>query len=60
MLYTIIEYDDADELATRINELIAEGWRPCGGVSVACNGHHERGPDEGGRIIVYAQALTRS
>lgn len=49
MKYTVIVQITADDLVKCVNEMIARGWKPLGGVSMAVSGPH----------VGYAQAMTK-
>ena len=64
MEYKFISEASGVELEVSVNELIADGWVPLGGVSVAVvrsTWENERkGYEESNIEWVYAQAMTRS
>ena len=47
--YTVVSAGFLDDLIDKVNELIAQGWTPHGGVA----------SDSGGDETVYLQALVR-
>ena len=51
MKYTIVTHYDEEVLAAKVEDLIAEGWTPQGGVSVAVNGQSNN--------VTFAQALVK-
>jgi len=53
MRYTVIDAPSAGGLALLVNQAIADGWRPQGGVSVAVP------PGDGGSGPHYYQAMVR-
>jgi hypothetical protein len=64
MEYKIVSRQGDRELEAAVNELIAEGWQPLGGVSVVVlhqTWENERkGYTESDTQWVYSQAMTRS
>lgn len=48
--YTILLASDASSLSTQVNELLARGWQPAGGVTLA--------EVETGLVTQWAQAMT--
>jgi hypothetical protein len=54
MEYRIVKMNDLKDFSEKVNQLIAEGWTPLGGVSIAVY----RTPDYETHHH-YAQALTR-
>lgn len=47
--YTVVTEGFLDDLIDKVNEMIAQGWTPHGGVA----------SDSGGEATVYLQALVR-
>ena len=65
---TVCEAEDAEQLAELVNEKLARGWQPSGGVSVAVaidmdafdeSLVPERISDMPNAFVVYAQAMVR-
>lgn len=61
MEYTVIKKTDVADLITNVNTLMAEGWKPCGGISVAFG----RVKNESGgsknwlEVLFHAQAMIK-
>jgi hypothetical protein len=51
--YTIVEDDTSSGLSSKVNNLLAHGWEPVGGVSVS---HYRDAPEEADQEL-WAQAL---
>lgn len=63
MKYQVVLDDDCPSLETAVNELIAEGWEPLGGVTMQVV-HREwenerKGYTESRTDYYYAQAMVR-
>ncbi len=58
MRYTILELTSVTELATEVEKLIADGWKPQGGVSAMCyiQHHYDATPDS---YTYYSQAMIK-
>lgn len=57
LTYQIIHANDPHQLTRKVNEELAKGWRPQGGVSLSCYG------DSTGFVLdsyQYAQALVKN
>ena len=50
MQYMIVTNYRPEDLATEVNKLIKDGWKPQGGISMA---------DKGGMNLTFAQALVK-
>lgn len=63
MEYMITEAESATELQAQVCGLVAEGWEPQGGVSVAVLHttwtNDRKGYEESSTMWLYAQALKR-
>ena len=63
MRYTILTAETPEELEAKVNEHLADGWTPCGGVDIrAYMAEWERlgkGYTESEERREYAQAMTR-
>lgn len=63
MEYQVVEDSSQNVLASKVNDLIGQGWTPQGGVSVAgwTNSWENdlKGYTESETIMVYAQAMVR-
>lgn len=60
--YEAVSTDSLADLVVRVNAMILEGWKPCGGISVAVAGEAAKAGDmfdEGWMDRMYAQAMTR-
>jgi hypothetical protein len=53
--YTIVEDDTSSGLSSKVNNLLARGWEPAGGVSVS---HYRENPEDAEQEL-WAQALVR-
>lgn len=60
MQYTVIQEDSPDALATQVNNWIAEGWMPLGGVATA--GYTWENMRDGGTdsSAWFVQAMTKA
>ncbi|MDQ6761639.1 MAG: DUF1737 domain-containing protein [Bacteroidota bacterium] len=61
MEYTVIKKTDVADLITDVNTLVAKGWKPCGGISIAFGRVKN---DSGGsknwlEVLFHAQALVK-
>lgn len=55
--YMVITEGSAEAMSVTVTSLLLGGWRPFGGVSVACyRTHDEMG---GGMEFIFAQAMVR-
>lgn len=52
--YDILKYYSADDLIEIVNDMIAEGWQPIGGIAIAVLGSGEEQ-----EIVIYSQAMIR-
>ncbi len=60
MEYTIIKKSDAVALTTEVNNLISQGWKPCGGVSIAFGRiKNETGSKSWTEVLFHAQAMLK-
>lgn len=62
--YTVITAIDTGHLVEAVNDLMVQGWEPCGGVCLAYerNIHRELGPNDKNLpndFEHYAQAMVR-
>ncbi len=61
MEYTVIKKTDAADLITGVNALLAKGWKPSGGISIAFGRVKN---DSGGsknwlEVLFHAQAMIK-
>jgi hypothetical protein len=52
MEYTVVQEHDREELISKVSELIKQGWKPLGGISVSTVAPMLR-------IYIYCQAMIK-
>lgn len=56
MEYKVVYGDKAQALETKVNELLASGWKLQGGVTTSLNNNDDKG---GNVSVIFAQAMIK-